>query len=559
MVMMRKTSGSGFYWLIIAGALVLPAGAFAAPDQGEETPETPSAETAPEAAPETAPEAEAAETTEAATEETAPSTETETETAPAPEAAETTEAATEEADPATEDATVDDEEREWYFRFDAFEQYRFRYSTSPVVDDTISLMAGDNDGAPGSETDHDLRLMLSGTLFESEDHFLADVSMGLWADVDGNYPDGDYSGFASPYDESQTFGIPMWIDLYTLYAEYHSHDLFALGRAGRQVSDHGPLVSFDGGAVELALSRPFLDVFAFGGRSVHFFEIDADFFEDWLASGGFVIRPFRELRIELDYRFEKEDLTPIDSVDDREAIIDHSYGVAAWYRYEDWLYFKGYFRGINDAPALAGGATSAEWFEQEVGFDIKVDAQIVTLREINEKEDPFYAVLGESLPHIKLNADLWKAFTTKAGTYTIHGGWGGRLLTADDATDFNRDYGRAYLWFQAVDIGVAGPFAGIVGEFHYTHKSADLDSENTITIGGSAGWELDPLKAELGTYYQRYKYDYYVDVKEIESVRTYFGEVIYRPFEWLSAGLRYEFEVFDRKVHTAMLTLTQRY
>lgn len=478
---------------------------------------------------------------------------------PANALAQATETTTEETTPAVESASVDDEGREWYFRFDALEQYRFRYSTAPKVNPAITLMAGDSDRAPGAETDHDLRLMLSSTLSESEDHFVVDISMGLWADVDGNYPDRAYSGFASPYDQSPTYGTPLWLDLYTLYGEYHSREVFALGRVGRQVSDHGPLVSFDGATVELALSKPFLDFFAFGGRSVHFFEVDADYFEDWLASGGFVIRPTRELRIEVDYRFQKEDITPVDSIDSREAIMDHSYGVAAWYRFSDWLYLKGYFRGINDAPALAGGAASTEWIEQEVGLDLSADAQLVTLREINEKQDPFYAVLGQSLPHIKLNVDLWKAFTTDMGTYTLHGGWGGRLLTVDQATEFNRDYGRAYLWFQAVDIGVAGPFASLVGDFNYTHKATHLDRENAFSIGGSVGWDKEPLKAEIGTYYQRYKYTYYADVNELENVRTYFGEVAYRPLKWLSAGLRYEFEVYDRQVHTAMLTLTQRY
>jgi hypothetical protein len=391
--------------------------------------------------------------------------------------------------------------------------------------------------------------------------------MGLWADLDGNYPQGDYSGFASPYDESQVYGLPMWIDLYSLYAEYHSRDLFALGRVGRQVSEHGPLVTFDGGTVELALAKRYLDFFAFGGRTVHFFELEGNFFEDWMASGGFTIRPLRELRIELDYRFTKDALTPVDELADRHAVTDHTYGLTAWYRGGEWLYLKGYFRGINDTAGLTGGAATAEWSALELGLDLNADAQLVTLGEINEAQDPFHAVLGDSLPHVRVNADLWKAFTTGAGTYTIHGGWGGRFLTAadDTATEFNRDYGRAYLWFQAVDIGVDGPFAGIIGELNYTHRrdetteTTEEDDENMYSIGGSIGYDREPLRVELGSYFQRFKYDYFVDVKELQSVRTYFGEVAYQPLDWLSAGLRYEYERFDRQVHTVMLTLTQRY
>ena len=43
-----------------------------------------------------------------------------------------------------------------------------------------------------------------------------------------------------------------------------------------------------------------------------------------------------------------------------------------------------------------------------LGLDLKADAQLTTFREINELDDPYYAVLGESLPHVRLNADLWK-------------------------------------------------------------------------------------------------------------------------------------------------------
>jgi hypothetical protein len=448
------------------------------------------------------------------------------------------------------EAELDTEgEREWFFDFQAIEEYRFRYATQPSTARQVTRLSGGG-GSVGAESDHDLRLFLAASLSEDSDHFYADTALGLWADVDGDVPEGDVSAFSSVNDWSSPY---LWFDVYTLYAEYHSPGLLDVARGGRQVTEHGPLATFDGAAVQLRLAKPYLDVFAFGGRTVHFFEVERGLFEDWLASGGFVVRPIAELRLELDYRFLAEDTVHEDGA------MDHTYGIAAWYRFDDWLRLKGFFRGISDQPAHAGGGTNLTWVDLELGLDLMARAQLVELRRFNERDDPYFAVLGASSPHVKVGADLWKSFTTEMGIYSIHGGWAGRLLTEDEPTRFNRDYGRGYLWLQAADIVVSGPFAGIIGELHYTHSGGGMDSDNLFTIGGSAGYESDLLRGELGTYYQRFKYDYYMDVREIEHVRTYFGELSYQALEWLRARLRYEYEQFDRDIHSVTLSLMQTF
>ncbi len=473
--------------------------------------------------------------------------------------------------------------RSWEFGVYAKEEYRFRYATVPVVDSP--LLDGEVDSVEYLRRgdDHDLHLHFGGTARDYRDRFLIDISLGIFADVDGYVPAGDPSPFGSIYDNPGNIASYyndspswLWLDVYTLFAEYHSDGVLGMVRGGRQVSEHGRDVTFDGAAIDIRAVRPYLDFFAFGGRSIHFFEVDPNLFEDWVASAGAVVRPHPSLKFELDYRFLAEDTAneslliggeygPEEAEADGEAyaghpnLTEHSYGITGWYRFDEWLYLKAYFRGLDAKPAHAGGAVSTQWDPLELGLDLRGDAQLVTLKESNELDDPFYAVLLESRPHVRLNADLWKAFTTDLGIYTLHGGWAARILTGGEPSPFNRDYGRVYLLFEAADFAVKGPFATLTGEYYYTHSNSAPSGDTAFNVGGSLGYDNDLLRGEVGSYYQRFKYDYYMNVTEVSDVRTYYGELRVRPVKWFSARVRYELEQFDRTIHTVWLTLTQTY
>ncbi len=456
--------------------------------------------------------------------------------------------------PLAESTPPQKKRRQWFFEGYASEEYRFRHSTSPALpelEDPDEILA-DADGVD-AETDHDLRLFLSGYLWEDSDHFAADISMGLWEDLNGVPSPGEPAANTTMDDYASPKGWREPYDVYSLHAEYRTRGIFALARGGRQTAEHGRPVTFDGVTVRLRALDPYLDIFFYGGRSVHFFELNSDLFEDWLASTGLVVRPSESLRIEVDYRFTKEDTTI------SEDVMDHSYGLTAWYRFSEWAKLKGHLRGLNDVVSHAGGGPWFEWTELELGVEAGADAQIVTLGEINERDNPYFTVLGESLPHVLVHCDVWKDFTTDVGIYSIHGGWNGRLLTENEQTAFNRDYGRAYLWFQATDIGISGPFANLIVEYHYTHTSAELNLDSLFSVGGSAGYEWNQLKGEIGSYYYRYKYNYYMDVRELQNVRNYFTEIRYDPLKWLSIRLRYEYDQWDRDVHTLTLKLAQTY
>jgi hypothetical protein len=440
-----------------------------------------------------------------------------------------------------ETSAQEDSASKWSFWFYADETYRFR-----------TTLAGDGDPI-GDENDHDLRLFLESGFRDPSDRFGAEASLGLWWDVDGEVPEAEPSALASVTDYRQP-----WWDVFSLSADYRSTGILKLARVGRQVSEHGLPVTFDGGSIRLTAVKPTLDVFLFGGRSVHFFETRADMFEDWIGSIGTVIRPMPELRIELDYRFLQEDVLG----DDRESKNerrDHSYGLSAWFRHGDWLYAKAYLRGLNDTVSHAGAGARMIWQRLGLGATINLDAQTTTLKEVNERQDPFFVLLGESLPHLRWRLDLFKEFDTAVGTYGIHAGWNGRNILEGDEGPFNRNMGKAYLQFTANDIGTKGPFLALAAEAHFTYEGSALTGDWIAAVGGSAGWDSKKFRAEIGSYYQAYKYDYYVDLREVADVRSYFASVSYKPLDWLGLKARYEFEQSDRDLHTVTFTVSQMY
>ncbi len=426
------------------------------------------------------------------------------------------------------------------FWFQVQEEYRGRFATGY---ESPSLYTDE-------ESDHDARLQLSSGIRDASGHFRGFLSAGAWVDLDGQRSEGAPAALSSSYDLESS----LWLDVFSLYGEYHSDGWLRLARVGRQVVEFGLPLTVDGALLEVRplAPAPYFDLFFFGGRSVHFFEAEQAIFEDWVASAGVVIHPLHKMRIVMDYRFLMED-TEIE-----EGIVDHSYGAEVLYAPLDWLYLKGYGRGITDAFSHTGAAARMAWYDLGLGVDLKVDSQLAELREVNEVDNPYFAILGASMPHTRWGLDLWKSFSTSAGEYGLHLGWTGRANHKDESA-FNRSYGKLYCLFEASDIGVKGPFVSLSLENHFAEVAPTFDQEGVLTAGGSAGYRNALLRAEAGSYYQRFKYDYYDDVQEYENVRTFFGAFTIKPLDWLSVRARYTFEQLDRDVHTVVLTLSQSY
>lgn len=433
---------------------------------------------------------------------------------------------------------ADEDANDWNFHLYADEQYRLRMSSEE------------------SERDQDLSLYLDFGFTNPADNFGGDLSFGFWTDMDGEPGEDSSPSFADPKDSS----FPIWLEVYKLSLDYHSEGIVKLARAGRQVTEYGRDAVFDGVSLVLAPWKPYIEIFMLGGRSVHFFDLDSSFFEDWLAGVGTVVRPHKDLKLELAYRFSREetvaDFGSVGAVDSK-VHMDHSAGLDIHYRYKDWFYLQAFMQSANEDIAEMGGKLRFEWVEKEFGVDVGAKAQPSTLGEITEAEDPYMSILGESLPFVRFNGDLWKAYTTPKGIYAFHVGYEGRQLTLDDETPFNRNFGRVYTLFSMSDIGVKGPFISLI--FERWAEGPDLSDDGLWAVGGSAGYDVDVFRGEVGTRFDRFKYDYYLDVDEKMDVQTYFVDLRGRVVDWLYIKGRYEFERFDRDIHTVTIGLSQVY
>ena len=237
-------------------------------------------------------------------------------------------------------------------------------------------------------------------------------------------------------------------------------------------------------------------------------------------------------------------------------LTNHSYGIAAWYRHGDWLNARVQLRGLDASLSQVSAALRAEWVAQQLGVEAKVDVQPVELGEINEFDNPFFLTLGASKPHLKARLDLFKGFSGKAGEYAIHLGGDARVLfnSADDSP-FNRNLLRAYLLLSAQKIGGTGLFASVTGEY----DAVSFGDKGVFEVGGAVGWDQKPVRAEVGTAYLRYQYRYYALPEEIADVREIYADVKVRLVSWLSVRARYSYEIFDRRLHTVTVSLSQAY
>jgi len=429
----------------------------------------------------------------------------------------------------------------WLF---AAQEYRFRTSAS-----TLGAGGALTDPAPPDEQDQDLRLLLDGGLRHPEDRFVADLAMGLWWDVDGHARRGETAALASMRDDA-----PARLEVYALKGELRLGQRLERLRLGRQSAPYGRAATFDGASGEIVILPRALRLFAFGGRTVHFFEADASRFEDWLGSVGVTARTGPDTKVELDYRFLQEEVSEPGGAS-RSGVLNHTYGLRGQLRHGEWLRMRASLRGIDTRLANMALGAIATLSEASAGASVDLDAQTVTLREVNERDDPYYAVLGRGPPNLKWRLDLWKALETASGTFAVHAGWNGRQIVAADEAPLARSSGRLYVEARADDLGTRGPFLRASLESHFAGWDPTCDGLFAPSL--SAGFTAPRFDAEVGTYYQRFKYDYYRDVREVASVRTTFAGGSFKPLRWLRLRARYVFERFDRDLHAVYLTASQ--
>jgi hypothetical protein len=403
--------------------------------------------------------------------------------------------------------------------------------------------------AANPRTDQDLHLMLDGLGSGYHDHLQGQISAALWIDLDGYTPAGQPDLFAQPSD----YLNPLFV-VYALSAEWRRSLPFDYLRLGRQASEHGLPITFDGASASLRLWERQLSLFGYAGRTVHFFEVQPSLFESWVACTGATYRASENLRFEADTRLEHDTVL---SQDAREAVwvYANSYGLTMSTRIEDgWA--KLFARGLDRKPSHAGGVLHLGFPSIAAGIDAQVTAQLRTLGEISENESPFYTLLGPSLPNFRSRLELWKEIAVSRMTnLSLRAGWRIRQLLSGVEGPFNRNAGDLYFQAEVNNLGLRGLFATGILEWNYIPWS--LTNSAFMTVGGSAGYTARRVKVEAGTYYQRWKINYYRDVEELQDARTVYGMASVRPLRWLEVRARYNLEIVDRAIHTVFFSLRE--
>jgi hypothetical protein len=239
----------------------------------------------------------------------------------------------------------------------------------------------------------------------------------------------------------------------------------------------------------------------------------------------------------------------------RDRLTNHSYGLSAALR-SDSIYSKFYGRGIDSRISHAGGAFQYHNEGWKLGLDARLNAQLVKLGEVVESENPFFSLLGPSLPNLRFRFEAWKDFAVGAqSNLSFHLGWRGRQLVGYSEQAFNRNTGAFYLHSRLDDLLVRGFFVGAMAEYSYVPRS--LLREWLLTFGGATGYSRGNFKTEMGSYFQQYKINYYQQAEELHNARTYYGSISYRLATWLEARARYEIDIIDRYLQSFFLSMRQ--
>jgi hypothetical protein len=426
------------------------------------------------------------------------------------------------------------------------QEYRFRTAGSAGAT-AQSPLGGSPAESPRS--DQDLRLTLDGRVTGLGERLVGTVSGALWIDLDGHVPKGEPDLFGDAQDLAQ----PLFV-VYALTAELRRSAPLDRLALGRQQATHGLPVTFDGGALDLRFLERRLSGFLYGGRTVHFFEVLPGLFENWLFGGGAGLRLTQHLQVEVDSRYLHE-IVPNASGELRNTIDTHSYGLTLAGRWDE-LSGKLFARGMNRFFSHVGGVFRLQVPSAALGVDGQATAQLVALGEIAESESPYYSMLGNSLPHLRARLETWKEFRAgEQASFVLAVGTRLRQLLHDPSTRFNRNMNAVYLRGDVNDLPWKGVFASITADWNLPTQATD--STYFLSLGGAAGYARGGSRFEAGTYFQRFKINYYREVEELTNARTVYVMASFHVLPQLEVRGRYLLEIVDRTIHTAYLALRE--
>ncbi|HAK60033.1 MAG TPA: hypothetical protein DCO77_06560 [Nitrospiraceae bacterium] len=402
----------------------------------------------------------------------------------------------------------------------------YRYRTTRLSGDQVN--------------DHDLLEQLRidyATPREStyEIHFLATSAQ----DLDGDQDHRDFFPFEDISDARDT-----WWSGYLYEAHVDMNYLLpALTqlRIGRQSGTRDEPVFFDGIAADMAVTRR-LNLTVYGGTAVHFHELDDDWGSDTLAGAGLDYFPFRKTRLSVDYlyaRDKRESALATDQEDDLTSIKIRQH-------FSPFLRAMAALRHVNGESRDVKARAIKAFPSMDMEFNLTYFRQFRTQNELSNELASYYDVLGQSDPFQSIDVKIRKFLGPR---FAIDLGYFAReLINNQVESAFNREYQRAFVVFDAMDVFYDGLSLSLIGE------SWETSDREYAAAGFDARYRRKKDKKSatinVGTYFSLYKYDYYFQLGEREAVRTFYVNGKMPLSAALSVRARYEYEDSIENYHS---------
>lgn len=304
-------------------------------------------------------------------------------------------------------------------------------------------------------------------------------------------------------------------------------------RIGRQAGTRDEPVFFDGLAADVAVGRR-LNLTVYGGAAVHFYELDYRLGSDFLGGAGMDYTLFNSTMLSLDY---------LDVHDERDPFLgedrgDQHYSIALRQRFTPFLRAMAKYRYLNKDPRDIKARVIQAFPEADLELSMSYFKQFRTQNELSNEFSPYFDVLGQSVPFQSYDAKVRKMFGRH---YALDIGYFQRsLVEAQEENSFNRGYKRAFTVFEMADLLYDGLSFALTGDYWDARErksaSAGFDAEYKFKN------KLKKAKIGAGTYYNLYKYDYYVQLGERQKVRTYYLNGTVPLTKGLFITAKYEYE-----------------
>jgi hypothetical protein len=352
-------------------------------------------------------------------------------------------------------------------------------------------------------------------------HALASAS----ADLDGADSDDEFVF----YSLSDTYDHRLTGHLYHAYLDVHRKEGFDVLRAGRQVLYETPeTVYLDGLRVETApRGERAWRAGAYGGVQALPYQSSRD--------GHYVLGAFAEARPGATTKLRADWLHAADDEagDDADDLLALKGTWTPELRLSLEASHSRLVREARDAR-LAG-----RWFDPEA--DVAVEARYYELltpqHDLAVPLDPFYATLFDSFPYREAGLSFGKGLGET--WYLQAGGEVRSVADEDDIGAFNRDFSRWFATASAEDLLPQEVALSVTGEVW------DGSDERFETWGLDLQRDFgEDWRADLGSYFSLYKFDFYLD-EEREHVRTWYAGLRHQATEALSLRVRYELEHND--------------